>query len=163
MDPQLVLADGKDARPEPWYVRMCGPFLFHPPHARHLPPTLLPVVPLVDGPLLMCWLPTPLHPQVGGLVTGARERLRLMSAAAPCAHVRLVFVLTRLLSPRGLTVSPHNDRVLTHLTCACDPTRAPAGRWMRGWLSPTAWVRDRSQGGCILGVMCRQGAPNFAS
>ena len=78
----------------------------------------------------MLTAPASIHEQVGELVAGTRQRLGCMAAAAVCAYVQLHAVRTCPYSPSDSTALPHDDRILTNLTCAYNPTDAHAGGYV---------------------------------
>ena len=70
----------------------------------------------------LCPRPFPVPSQVGGLIAALARRLGWRAAAAACAYLGVSAVQTRLYSPSGSTLLPHDARVLTNLACAHDPT-----------------------------------------
>ena len=72
-----------------------------------------------------------MHTQVSGLVNGVKERLRFAAANVVIAHVYFIPVRTSLYLPPTVIALPNGDRLLTHLVCTCDPSRACAGGSMR--------------------------------
>ena len=63
----------------------------------------------------MCPPPYLIHPQVGGFVAGARQRLEWTASAAVCAYLGLNAVRTRPYLPCFSISLPCNARALTLL------------------------------------------------
>ena len=79
------------------------------------------------GSAHMLTAPASLHTQVGELVAGERQRLGYPATTAVSTQVPLIAVRTSLYMAPTVIASPHADRLLTYLACACDPSRTCAG------------------------------------
>ena len=79
------------------------------------------------GSAHMLTAPASVHAQVSELVTGERQRLGYTATTAVSTQVPLLAVQTSLYMAPTVIASPHADRLLTYLACACDPSRTCAG------------------------------------